>query len=197
MAASQDQERTLARVYAEAMLAAAAGAEQAFVDDLEALAGLLDRDPDFEAVLANPLIDAEGKRRLIEKALRGQLGDTLVDGLQVMRKKGRLGLVRELAAAVHEIWLERQGKVEVRVASAVPLSPPQREALLRAVGQRLGQQPVLVEKVDPGLIGGLVVRARDGKFDSSVARTLARIEAELLERASSDLHAGKSYVTSS
>ncbi len=197
MAASQDQERTLARVYAEAMLAAAAGAEQAFVDDLEALAGLLDRDPDFEAVLANPLIDAEGKRRLIEKALRGQLGDTLVDGLQVMRKKGRLGLVRELAAAVHEIWLDRQGKVEVRVASAVPLSPQQREALAHAVGQRLGQQPVLVEKVDPGLIGGLVVRARDGKFDSSVARTLARVEAELLERASSDLHAGKSYVTSS
>ncbi len=197
MAASQDQERTLARVYAEAMLAAAAGAEQAFVDDLEALAGLLDRDPDFESVLANPLIDAEGKRRLIEKTLRGQLGDTLVDGLQVMRKKGRLGLVRELAAAVHEIWLDRQGKVEVRVASAVPLSLPQREALVHAVGQRLGQQPVLVEKFDPGLIGGLGVRARDGKCDSSVARTLARIEAELLERASSDLHAGKSYVTSS
>lgn len=100
MAASQDQERTLARVYAEAMLAAAAGAEQAFVDDLEALAGLLDRDPDFEAVLANPLIDAEGKRRLIEKALRGQLGDTLVDGLQVMRKKGRLGLVRDRKSVV-------------------------------------------------------------------------------------------------
>lgn len=197
MAASQDKERSLARIYAEAMLAAAAGAEQAFVDDLDALVGLLDRDPAFEAVLANPLINAAGKRALIDKALRGQLGDILVDGLQVMRKKGRLGLVRELARAVHEIWLARQGKVEVRVTSAVPLSPALREDLVRAAAQRIGKQPVLVERVDPKLLGGLVVRARDGKFDSSVARTLARIEAQLLERASNELLSGKSYVTSS
>jgi F-type H+-transporting ATPase subunit delta len=197
MAASQDKERSLARVYAEAMLAAAAGGEQGFVDDLDALVGLLDRDPAFEAVLANPLINAAGKRALIDKALRGQLGDTLVDGLQVMRKKGRLGLVRELARAVHEIWLARQGKVEVRVSSAVPLSPALREDLIRAAAQRLGRQPVLVERVDPKLLGGLVVRARDGKFDSSIARTLARIEARLLERASNELLSDKSYVTSS
>jgi len=197
MAASQDKERSLARIYAEAMLAAAAGAEQAFVDDLDALVGLLDRDPAFEAVLANPLINAAGKRALIDRALRGQLGDTLVDGLQVMRKKGRLGLLRELARAVHGLWLERQGKVEVRVTSAVPLSPALREDLIRAAAKRIGKQPVLVERVDPKLLGGLVVRARDGKFDSSVARTLGRIEAELLERASNELHSGKSYVTSS
>lgn len=197
MAASQDKERSLARIYAEAMLAAAAGAEPAFVDDLDALVGLLDRDPAFEAVLANPLIDAAGKRALIDKALRGQLGDTLVDGLQVMRRKGRLGLLRELARAVHEIWLERQGKVEVRVTSAVPLTPALREDLIRAAAQRIGKQPVLVERVDPKLLGGLVVRARDGKFDSSVARTLGRIEAELLERASYELLSGKSHVTSS
>ena len=197
MAASRDKERSLARIYAEAMLAAAAGGEQAFVDDLDALVGLLDRDPAFEAVLANPLINAAGKRALIDKALRGQLGDTLVDGLQVMRKKGRLGLVRELARAVHEIWLARQGKVEVRVTSAVPLSPALREDLIRAAAQRIGKQPVLVERVDPKLLGGLVVRARDGKFDSSILRTLARIEARLLERASNELLSDKSYVTSS
>jgi len=197
MAASRDKERSLARIYAEAMLAAAAGGEQAFVDDLDALVGLLDRDPAFEAVLANPLINAAGKRALIDKALRGQLGDTLVDGLQVMRKKGRLGLVRELARAVHELWLARQGKVEVRVTSAVPLSPALREDLIRAAAQRIGKQPVLVERVDPKLLGGLVVRARDGKFDSSILRTLARIEARLLERASNELLSDKSYVTSS
>lgn len=196
MAASQDKARSLARIYAEAMLAAAAGGAQGFVDDLDALVGLLDRDAAFEAVLANPLINAAGKRTLIEKALRGKLGDTLVDGLQVMRRKGRLGLVRELARAVHEIWLERQGKVEVRVTSAVPLSPALRADLLRAAAERIGKQPVLVERVDPRLLGGLVVRARDGKFDSSVARTLGRIEAALLERASIELHSDKSYVTS-
>ncbi len=197
MAASRDKELSLARVYAEAMLAAAAGREQAFVDDLEALTSLLDSEPGFEAVLANPLIDSAGKRALIDKALRGQLSETLVDGLQVMRRKGRLHLVRELAEVVRAIWLERQGKVEVRVASAVALTPALREELSRAVGARLGKRPVLVERVDPRLLGGLVVRAGDAKIDSSVASAVARIEADLLSRASIELHSGKSYVTNS
>lgn len=197
MAASQDKELALSRIYAEAMLAAAAGKEQEFVDGLEALIGLLDREPGFEAVLANPLIESNGKRELIDKALRGQLSDVLVDGLQVMRRKGRLDLLRELALSVHEIWLARQGKIEVEVASAVPLSPALREEFVRAVGARLGKRPVLVERVDPRLLGGLVVRAGDAKIDSSVATTLKRIEADLLARASTELHSGKSYVTNS
>jgi F-type H+-transporting ATPase subunit delta len=197
MAASQDKELALSRVYAEAMLAAAAGREQEFVDGLEALIGLLDREPGFEAVLANPLIDSTGKRELIDKALGGQLSDVLVDGLQVMRRKGRLDLLRELALSVHEIWLARQGKIEVEVASAVPLSPALREEFVRAVGARLGKRPVLVERIDPRLLGGLVVRAGDAKIDSSVATTLKRIEVDLLSRASTELHSGKSYVTNS
>jgi F-type H+-transporting ATPase subunit delta len=98
---------------------------------------------------------------------------------------------------VHEIWLARQGKIEVEVASAVPLSPALREEFVRAVGARLGKRPVLVERIDPRLLGGLVVRAGDAKIDSSVATTLKRIEVDLLSRASTELHSGKSYVTNS
>jgi F-type H+-transporting ATPase subunit delta len=111
----------------------------------------------------------------------------------VLRQKGRLGLLRAVAIAYRGEWLRRRHRVEVQVASAVPLSEALRAELVLAAASRTGREPVLVEHVDPALLGGLVVRIGDDKFDSSVARELGRLREILLDRASRELHAGKSY----
>jgi F-type H+-transporting ATPase subunit delta len=195
LATARDFESALARVYAEALVKAAAGAPAALDDELAGLVALLDRAPELEPVLANPLVDGEHKRRLLERLLRGGATDLLVDALQVMRSKGRLGILRAVAAELHELRVAQEGRIEVRVASAVPLGPALRAELEAAAAARTGKRPVLIESVDPGLLGGLVVRIGDDKIDSSVANELARLEEDLLARASRELHSGKSHVT--
>lgn len=195
MAVSRDKVLSLARVYAQALLAAGAGREGELAEELAGVVELLDRDPGLEAVLANPLIDTEGKRALIERALRGRASDVLVDGLQVMRRKRRLDLLRAVAAEAHELWLAREGRIEVKVASAVPLSAAQRQALEAAAAARTGKRPTLVESVDPALLGGLVVQIGDEKVDATVTAELARVRGDLLDRAARELHSDKSYVT--
>jgi F-type H+-transporting ATPase subunit delta len=195
--AARDQEPALARVYAEA-LAAVAGAELAALDgELAGLVELFEREPRLERLFANPLVDAGDKRALLERALRGRASDALVDALQVMRAKGRLGLVRAVAHELHELHLEREGRIEVLVVSAVPLEAEQRAALETAAARRTGKQPILVERVDPTLLGGLVVSIGDDKIDSSVTAELARLERDLMGRAARELHSGKSYFQSS
>jgi F-type H+-transporting ATPase subunit delta len=197
VASPRDRELALARIYAEA-LARVAGADLAALEaELGELTALFDREPGFERVLASPLVAAEAKRALIERALRGGASDLLVDALQVMRGKGRLGLVRAVAAEVHALRLAREGRVEVRVVSAVPLTAPLRAALEGAAAKRTGRTPILVERVVPDLLGGLVIAIGDEKIDSSIAAELGRMERELLARAARELHSGKSYVTSS
>jgi F-type H+-transporting ATPase subunit delta len=195
--AARDQEAALARVYAEA-LARVAGDELAALDEeLAGLVALFDAEPSFERVLVNPLFDTRNKRALLERALRGRATDRLVDALQVMRAKLRLALVRAVAVAVHELRLEREGRIEVRVASAVPLEPAQRAALAAAAARRTGKTPILVERVDPALLGGLVVTIGDDKIDSSITSELGRLERDLMGRAARELHSGKSYVSRS
>jgi len=197
MAAIQDKQSAVAGVWADSLMAraAAAGREDELLAELDGVLELFERETELESLLASPIVDDDAKRTLLEKALRGRASDLLVDGLQVMRRKGRLGLVRAVARAYRAAWLVRRGRVEVRVASAVPLDDALRAALTSAAERRTGREPILVERVDEDLIGGLVVRIGDDKFDSSVASDLARLERALLERSSHELLSGKSYFT--
>ena len=104
-----------------------------------------------------------------------------------------------LLRAYRELWMKRRNQVEARVASAVPLDDAQRAALraelAKALAYRSGREPVLVERVDPELLGGLVISVGDIKLDSTVANELARLGAGLMARAADELLSDKSYVT--
>ena len=81
------------------------------------------------------------------------------------------------------------------MTSAVALSEALREALRLAAAERTNRQPILVERVDPELLGGLVVAIGDEKIDCSVSTELEKMEVALRDRASRELLSGKSYFT--
>jgi len=195
MAGGQEEQAGLARIWSAsiAALAVEAGRDDEIADELESVVELFDSSPDVEALLTSPVIDDEKKRALIEKALRGRASDLLVDALQVMREKDRLDILRAVAKAYRTEWLGRRRRIEVRVVTAVPLTDELREALRRAASKRTGMEASLDERVDPSLLGGLVVTIDDQKFDDSVSRELDLIEERLLARASHELHSGKTY----
>jgi F-type H+-transporting ATPase subunit delta len=199
MASSQEKVAPVAQVYARSLHDLATASQQAdeLQAELESVVAMLDADPRLEVFLASPLVDLGAKRAALERALRGRASDLLVDALQVMRRKGRLGLVRAVALAYRRVWMDRKNRIEARVVSAVPLADEQRAELVRAVAGRTGREPVLVERVDPTLLGGLVVSIGDDRIDSTVASSLSRLGARLMARAADELVSDKSYVTTS
>ncbi len=174
-----------ARPYALALLELAeeAGQEEAVLGELGALARELEADPALAAFLASPLIAEAERRRVLERAFRDRLSHLAVDLLQVMNRKGRLGLVRAVVGAARQELDRRRGRVEVAVATAVPLPRPLRERLERVLAQVTGREPRLSERVDPALLGGLTVSVEDGKMDASLAAQLRRLGDRLIERA--------------
>ncbi len=195
MPSTAEKHMALARVYGDALLglAAARGEEDEVRDGLEGLAAAIEEQPDFELFLDSPLVDDAEKRSFLERLLRGRAPDLLVDGLQVVRRKGRLGLVRAISRAYREAWMRRKKKIEVEVVTAVPLGDELRRAIAAAASRRAGREAVLRERVSPELLGGLVVKIGDEKFDASVARKLAVLEQNLLARASAEIMSGKEY----
>jgi len=196
MATAADARATIARTYAEAILAlaAASGAAHEIAGELDGFVAFLDGQPEVDGFLASPVEDAEAKRALLEKAFRGRASDLFVDALQVMCVKRRLGLVREVAAAYAGALAESEHRVRVLVRSAVPLADALRRELEAAVSRATGWTAELALRVDPGILGGLVVRIGDEKIDASVRARLEEARAALLARGVREMLSGRTAV---
>ena len=198
MARLDEQELAVAGVYARALLGLALERDEA--DQVEAeladLAGLMAAKPELAAYLGSPLVEDEVRTALIEKALRPRANELVVNTLQVMNTKGRLDLLPALAEAYRLENEHRRGEVDVEVTTAVALSDELRERITETASRYAGRTARLVEKVDPGLLGGLVLKIGDQKIDGSLSRRIHDAREGLFERASQELHSEKSYFDS-
>jgi F-type H+-transporting ATPase subunit delta len=196
MANVDDRDLAVGRLYAEAMLGLAEeqGASDALLAELNELVEFLDQNPKVGHFLASQMVDEEGRARVIEDLFRGNASDLLVDSLQVINRKGRLGQIRAIAESYRIALRDLRGWVDVHVRTAVPLDDALRTRLQDAIAASTGKKPALIERIDPSLIGGLVVEVAGKKFDASVASRLQDLSEALLARASREIHRGGAYV---
>lgn len=199
MAKVDDRDLAVGRLYAEAMLGLAEerGQSDALLEELKELVEFLDHNPKVEHFLASQMVDSEGRARVLDDLFRGQGSELLLDSLQVVNRKGRLGQLRAIAESYRIALRDLRGWVDVHVRSAVPLDDAQRTRLKDVIAASTGRKPTLFERVDPSLIGGMVVEVAGRKFDASVASRLHDLSEALLARASREIHSGTAYVAES
>jgi len=192
MASIDERNLGLGRLYAQGILdlAEEQGKADELLEELTALARFLEGQPELEEIFASPLVEAEARARTIEKVFRGRASDLLVDALQVINRKGRLGSLRAIAEAYRQELRDRHGLVDAVVKTAVPLTEALRERLTDSLAGFTGKKPTLIEKVDPAVIGGIVVEVAGKKIDTSVASRLKDLGAALERRASEEIHRG-------
>jgi len=187
------QQLALARVYATAMLnlAQARGEADQLLKELLDFADEMATNPQLATLLSSPDLDSPSRRKVFEKLLRGKWSDLFVDSLQVLNRKDRIGLVAAVTEAYRLALEDLGGRIEVQVSTAVPLSGALRQRLAEVAGKYAGKTADLVERVDESLLGGVIMRIGDRKFDASVAAKLKRLAGAMLERASREIHEGK------
>ena len=155
---------------------------QAFRTDLDAMAGILLGHPELLRVLQNPAIGADIKKNVLAavwvqvkpQALTTRLVDLLVE-------KDRLPLLRGIADAYAGIWNEQRGFVAAEAVTALPLSASQKDALTEALRKGSGLSVDLTERVEPEVLGGLLVRLGGKTYDGTVRGRLGALRALLVQ----------------
>jgi F-type H+-transporting ATPase subunit delta len=177
--------RTIGRRYAKALAGVTTDRGEQPEDllaELEAVANALAAEPRFGELMANPKV-------LLAERLSslGRFLDVLQPRplarhfFEMLLKKGRLEALPAIVDEYRILADERAGVLRAAVTSAAPLEGEETERLRAILGARFGKTVVLTSAVDPGLIGGLVVRIGSLSFDGSIRSQLAAIHRQLLE----------------
>jgi F-type H+-transporting ATPase subunit delta len=180
----------VARTYAQALLDAAEkrGRAGETLEELDSLIhDVFPAAPQFEAFLSSRAIGRRRKPPVIRSAFQGRASEIFLNFLLVLNEHERLDLLRPILAAYRRLYEERTGHVRVRVKSAAPLPDDQRQRLEQELRAAFRREPILEARVDPDLLGGLVVQVGDWVYDGSVRSRLADIRNQLLERSSYEI----------
>lgn len=131
------------------------------------------KERDLRLLLKSPVIKPDKKSHVLEQVFAGRIGRITARFIALMVRKGREVMLPQVAAAFGELYDRQQGIIKGEVISAAPLGEGTRERIARLMESRNpGKTVTLTEKIDPALIGGVVVRVGDLQYDGSVARRL-------------------------
>jgi F-type H+-transporting ATPase subunit delta len=148
--------------------------------DFAALNEMLAESADLARLVRAPVFgrdeQAKGMRALLDGMGAAPLTTRFV---LLLCAKRRLFLLPDAIQDFAALVALQRGEVEADVASARPLSDAQSEELKRVLKGKLGREPLLVTRVDPTLLGGLVVKVGSRMIDSSLRAKLTGLRTAL------------------
>ncbi len=169
------QETGLAGRYAAALfdLAGEQKAVDAVSADLAAFRKAMEANSDLSRLVKSPVFSRDAQARALKAVLEKQgAGKLTVQFLLLLAAKRRLFALSGIIRAYESLVARARGETEAEVTSARPLADAELGELKAALKARLGREPRLAAKVDPALLGGLVVKVGSRMIDSSLRTKL-------------------------
>jgi F-type H+-transporting ATPase subunit delta len=150
--------------------------------DVGRFATMHDQSDDLKAFIRSPVYSAEEQVRAIAAVLdRAEVKGVVANFFQVVAANRRLFAAPEIISAFRRLLAAHRGEVTAEVTSAEPLSETHVAALKEALKQSLGKDVALDARVDPALIGGLIVKVGSRMIDSSLRTKLSSLKLAMKE----------------
>ena len=148
--------------------------------DLSSFDALLDMSADLKAMVRSPVISREEQAKALAAVLaKAGIGGTTANFLRLIAKNGRLFAVSDMTKAYKALAARARGEVGAEVTSAQPLDEAQVAELKATLKASVGKDVQLSTRVDPSLLGGLVVKIGSRMIDSSLRTKLAGLRVAL------------------
>ena len=150
--------------------------------DLDAFDALISESPDLARLIRSPVFSADVQGKALGAILdKAGISGTSAKFLKVLTANRRLFAVRGVIKAFRALVARFKGEATAEVTVAEPLSDKNLEALKSALKSVTGKDVALDVKIDPAIIGGLVVKVGSRMVDSSLRTKLNAIKHAMKE----------------
>ncbi|HEX3430581.1 MAG TPA: F0F1 ATP synthase subunit delta [Rhizomicrobium sp.] len=170
----------VAERYATALfeLASEERAVEAVSRDFTGLRTLLTQSPELTRLVKAPVFSAEQQKLGMDAVLRRMEASPLtVRFVLTVAAKRRLSTLDQIIDAYERRIAEQKGEISAEVSAARALHDPETAELKRVLKEKLGRETRLSTRVDPSLLGGLVVKVGSRMIDSSLRTKLEGLRA--------------------
>jgi len=174
----------LAQVYANALFEVAS--ENDVTDDVREQLGQfadeLDQNRDLQLFLFSPYFSSQEKKDGIGKIVEGA-DERFLNFLELLAERHRMPAIFRIRRAYDALWRQENKLLPVTVTSAVELD----EGLVQGVGKRIeeqtGKKVELTSRVDPDVLGGLVLQVGNMVLDASIRNRLEQLRKQVAKAA--------------
>jgi F-type H+-transporting ATPase subunit delta len=146
--------------------------------DMQLVSSVCAENHGLELLLASPIIKKDQKISVLTAVFEQSIQAVSMNFLTLVTKKNRERLIIQIAAAFIELYKAHKGIVTAEVTTATPLSEEQRKGIAASL-ESVGKTLELNEMVDPNILGGLMVRVGDRRFDASIRKKLNELKQDI------------------
>jgi F-type H+-transporting ATPase subunit delta len=178
------KEQILARRYAKALFTLAQ--ERKMVDkirhELHSFVAAMEENAAFGDFFRSPENSRAAKRTAVEKIFQDRFSGLFFNFLLLLIHKGRHNAVQDIVLTFDELYDRHLRRTRALAITAVPMDTTLASDLRDRLAKSLNKQVELETKVDPSLLGGIVLNVDGQVLDGSVRQQLERLRAEFLGR---------------
>jgi F-type H+-transporting ATPase subunit delta len=145
--------------------------------DLAAFRAMLNESADLRRLIRSPVISAQDQAKALDAVLaRAGVSPLTANFFKLIARNRRLFAVADMIRDFRALLARERGEVSADVASAHPLTSEQLNALKDALRVQIGKDVQVNTRVDPALLGGLVVKVGSKMIDSSLRTKLNNLK---------------------
>lgn len=145
--------------------------------ELTRFQGLIDESADLRRLIRSPSFSAKDQTNALSAVMaRAGIGGLASNFVKVLAQNRRLFILSDVIKNYRLIAARARGEVSAAVTSAHPLSDAQMQSLKDQLRASVGREVTIQSKVDPTLLGGLVVKVGSRMIDSSLRTKIEQLK---------------------
>jgi F-type H+-transporting ATPase subunit delta len=170
----------LAQVYARALFQVARDRDQidGVREQLGEFADAVEGDRNLTTFFFSPYFSTEEKKDGLHRSVEGA-SESVMNFLELLLEKHRMPVIHRIRREYDGLWREANKLLPVQVTSAVELDEETVRSIGDRISERTGRKVDLTARVDPGIVGGIVLRVGNSILDASIRNRLEQLRKQV------------------